>query len=346
MSFGPFILLSLFYAVIGVRVIARLARSWRTTFDRHFTAEDRGLVDQAAFFILLPISVALHELGHAVAVKGFGGDIVDWGYYAFAGFVSYDPRPFSDLQRILVALAGPLVSIVLGLIALATVFLRRPPLRPSYNELLTQFAALSIINAAVFYPLLDVATGLGGDWSQIYRGGVPAVSGVIFLFHLGLLLGGLWAFRNPGVQARVASLTGAPTGTQRTFMGGVQRPERPFTAPSPEANVAHEAARRAASGWPPPVRVAVQGGLPATRFAVGIVWQSGDDPAPRGVMVRLADGGAVEIRGHIADRAAPSGSVRGYALLHPFESMPAVDALTVEIRIAMEDVERRSLDRR
>ena len=342
MNFGPFILLSLFYAVIGVRVVAQLARSWRPTFDHRFTAEDRGLFDQAAFFILLPISVALHELGHAVAVKGFGGDIVDWGYYAFAGFVSYDPRPFSDLQRILVALAGPLVSIVLGLVALAVVFLRRPPLRPAFNELLIQFATLSIINAAVFYPVLDVISGLGGDWSQIYRGGVPVVSGMIFLFHLALLMGGFWAFRNPAAQARVGTLTGAPAGTERRFMGGLERRERPFEAPSPEATGAHEAARRAASGWPSPVQVAVQGGLPATRFAVGIVWTTSPDPSPRGVMIRLADDGSVEIRGHVADRAAGPGSVRGYGLVRQFPRMPAVDALTVETRIAMEDIERRS----
>ncbi|MBA2753330.1 MAG: hypothetical protein H0U40_02550 [Chloroflexia bacterium] len=345
MSFGPFILLSLFYAVIGVRVIAQLVRSWRPTFDRRFTAEDRSLVDQAAFFILLPISVALHELGHAAAVKGFGGRIVDWGYYAFAGFVSYDPRPFSDLQRILVALAGPLVSIVLGLAALVIVFLRRPPLRPAFNELLTQFAALSIINAAVFYPLLDVVSGLGGDWSQIYRGGVPVVSGVIFLFHLALLVGGIWAFRNPGVQARVATLTGAPAGTERRFMGGLERRERPFTSPSPEATVAHEAARRAAGGWPPPVQVAVQNGLPATRFAVGIVWTTGADPAPRGVMIRIAEDGSIELRGHVADPTAGPGTVRGYGLLRPFPAPPDVDALTMATRIAMEDVERHSAAR-
>ena len=75
MGFGPFILISLFYAVIGVRVVTQVVQRRRELFDRRFTIADRSLVDQAAFFILVPISVALHELGHAVAVWLAGGTV-------------------------------------------------------------------------------------------------------------------------------------------------------------------------------------------------------------------------------------------------------------------------------
>lgn len=77
MDFGPFILFSLFYAVVGVRVVRQLVARRRETFDRVFTAADRALVDQAAFFVLIPISVALHELGHAVTIRALGGTIED-----------------------------------------------------------------------------------------------------------------------------------------------------------------------------------------------------------------------------------------------------------------------------
>ena len=341
MGFGPFILLSLFYAVIGIRVVAQLVKSWRPTFDRQFTTADRSLVDQAAFFVLLPISVAVHELAHAVAVRGFGGEVVGWGFYVFAGFVSYDPRPFSDLDRILVALAGPLVSILLGLAALAVVFLRRPPLRAAYNELLIQFATLSIINAAVFYPLLDIATGLGGDWSQIYRGGVPMVSVVIFIFHVALLVGGFWAYRNPAIQARIATLTGAPTGTERRFMGGVQRTERPFVAPSAEAERVADAARRVASGWPSPVRITVEPGVSGSRFALSVLWGGENGALTHGILVRLPAGSGLEILGRLVEA---SGSQRTQRLesLRSFGAVPDTDALTLAMRLAMEDVERRS----
>ena len=44
---------------------------------------------------MVPISVALHELGHAVAIWSMGGEVVDFGYYGFAGYVSYYPCEFS-----------------------------------------------------------------------------------------------------------------------------------------------------------------------------------------------------------------------------------------------------------
>nr|MBA2519179.1 hypothetical protein [Chloroflexia bacterium] len=71
MTFGPFILISLFYVILGIRVVYQLITNWRQTWDLKFTAGDRALVNQAAFFVLLPVGVALHELGHAVAIWAF-----------------------------------------------------------------------------------------------------------------------------------------------------------------------------------------------------------------------------------------------------------------------------------
>src|SRR5215216_677119 len=154
MPFGTFALISLFYAVIGVRVVRDLWVRRRETFDLRFTESDRYLVDQSSFFVLVPISVALHELGHAVAIWSFGGKVIDFSYYVFAGSVSYN-EPFSDAQHIIVAAAGTIVNILLCALALLVVFFRRPPFRAAINELLFQFVVISGINALVFYPLLD-----------------------------------------------------------------------------------------------------------------------------------------------------------------------------------------------
>ena len=159
MSLGPFALISLFYVILGVRVIYQLARNFRQTFDRTFTHEDRMLVDQAAFFVLLPISVALHELGHAIAIWLYGGEVLDWGFYGFAGYVAFDPRDFTDAQQIVIAAAGTVVNLLLAAIALALVFLKRPPFRAAINQLLIQFTWISLLNALVVYPLLDIVSG-------------------------------------------------------------------------------------------------------------------------------------------------------------------------------------------
>ena len=338
MGFGPFILLSLFYAVIGVRVVAQLARSWRPTFDHRFTMQDRALVDQSAFFILLPISVALHELGHAVAVWSFGGRVLDFGYYVFAGFVSYDPRSFSDAQRILVALAGPLVSVVLGVAAIAYVFLRARPMRAAFNELFLQFAALSIINALVFYPLLDVFSGLGGDWSQMYDGGVPALSALIFIGHAGILGLGIWAFRNDGIQARFAALTGLPAGVKRGYLGGLNQRERTFPAArSPAETRLREAATRVSSGWNRPVQLTVQAAGQETIPGVALQWTGADDPGTRRILARATPSDGLEIWGTTATDD-PNHPER----LVTLPTIPETDDLTLALRLAMEDVERRS----
>lgn len=341
MGFGPFIFLSLFYAVIGVRVIAQLARSWRPTFDHRFTMQDRALVDQSAFFILLPISVALHELGHAVAVWSFGGQVLDFGYYVFAGFVSYDPRPFSDAQRILVALAGPLVSVILGAAAIGYVFLRPQKMRAAFNELLLQFAALSIINALVFYPLLDVFSGLGGDWSQMYDGGVPALSALILIGHVGILGLGIWAFRNDAIQARFAALTGLQAGVKRGYMGGLKQSERTFPAASSAAEGRlREAATRVAGGWSRPVEVSIQRAAPGTPPAVALRWtgtDESDEPGPRRLLARGTPSDGLELWGTAATDD-PNHPER----LVTLPSIPETDELTLTLRLAMEDVERRS----
>jgi Zn-dependent protease len=249
-ALGPFALISLFYLALGVRVVFQLARSWRTVFDRTFTPAERGLVDQAAFFLLVPVSVALHELGHAAAITALGGRVLSWGYYGFAGFVGYDPRQFSDPEQIVIAAAGTLVNLALAATALGLVFLRRPPMRAAFNELLIQFVVVSLVNALVVYPLLDVLTGLNGDWTQMYDGGVPALSLTILAFHVAILGGLWWAWRDEGIRARVATLTGAPAlRTVRLRRGGHAGGAPVAPGASAEEHLLSEAAERVASGW-------------------------------------------------------------------------------------------------
>ena len=126
MPFGTFALISLFYVFIGLRVVRDLWVRRREAFDLRFTESDRYLIDQSSFFLLVPISVALHELGHAVAIWIYGGKVIDFNYYVFAGSVSYN-EPFTNAQHIIVAAAGTIVNLILCAMALLVVFFRRPP---------------------------------------------------------------------------------------------------------------------------------------------------------------------------------------------------------------------------
>jgi hypothetical protein len=332
---GVFGLISLIYAVIGIGVIRQVIQRRKPLFDHNFTFADRALVDQAAFFILVPISVALHELGHAIAVWNFGGEVTDFGFYVFAGYVSHQGRYTND-ELIQIALAGPLVNVVLSLVAVAIVFLRKPPMRAAFNELLFEFAVISGINALIFYPILDFATGLEGDWTQIYRGGDPALSWAIGILHVGILAGSFWISRFPPFRQRLATLTGLPPGSERGLLGRSARvgPSPDDEAP-PVVAVMKEAISRIASGWP----VQLEGRIQPAGDQVGLwlLWRTAG--MTRGVTaITQSDGGAV-----ISGFAEPSStlghsSVQQRPLSRIDDPFDAND-LVLQLRVAMEQVE-------
>ncbi|MBA2597547.1 MAG: hypothetical protein H0V00_13075 [Chloroflexia bacterium] len=330
MGLGPFALISLFYVLIGARVVFQLFRGFRQTFDRNFTQEDRALVDQAAFFILLPITVALHELGHAATIWLYGGDVLDWGFYGFAGYVAFDPRQFSDAQEIVIAAAGTLVNVLLAGIALALVFLKRPPFRAAINELLIQFVWISLLNALVVYPVLDLISGLNGDWTQMYSFTVPALSLTILVMHILVLAALFWAWKSAPMRARVAKLTGGSPGPRR--LGAARRALDAFpTGASPAEETLRDAATRVASGWPAPVEAAVQNGRNGS--ALVLTW--GDQSLRRSVMAVAPETGGIEFSGALR----PDGSTPDQRPLGRDPGALDADRLTMMLRLAMETVE-------
>lgn len=334
MGFSPFIIISLMYAVIGVRAVFRLVRSWKATWDVRFTQQDRMLVDEAAFFVLIPISVALHELGHAVTIWLMGGEVVEFGYYGFAGFVSYAPFGYSATQQTIIAAAGTFVNLGLCLLGLAAVFLWRPPMRASINELLLQFVFLSGINAFIVYPLLDVASGLNGDWRQMYESGVPWLTAVLVAMQAAVILVGYGLLTNERSKARIARLTEIPPGFERGALGGIRPAKVDRATLSPSEQALHEASDRVASGWPEPVRTDVQ------RFSGGtaMVLQWSVAGTPRAVAARTLASGRTDILG--LPLVSARSEERPPRLLHQWPALPSVDELTLGIRLAMESLDR------
>lgn len=329
MPLGPFALISLFYLLLGVRVVYQLARNFRQTFDRNFTRQDRLLVDQAAFFVLVPISVALHELGHALTIWLFGGHVLDFGFYGFAGYVAFDPSEFSDAQQVIIASAGTIVNLLLGALAIGAVFLKRPPFRAAINELLIQFTWISLLNALVVYPLLDLLSGLNGDWAQMYDFRVPALSAGIAVIHV-LILGLLfWAWRSPRVRVRIAALTGDRQSVRRIAMGNVA--DAVPAAAAPTERTLREVASRVTSGWPVPVEASLQRGATAT--ALVLTW--GDPALQRAVFAVAPDTGGVELSGALRTAGKPPEQ----RSLGRDPTAPDADRLTMLMRLAMETVE-------
>ena len=329
MGLGPFSIISLIYVVIGIRSVSRLINRWGEVWDRRFTVQDRQLVDEAAFFALVPVSVALHELGHAIAIWASGREVVDFGFYGFAGYVSFIPAGLSDVQLTVIAAAGSLVNLILSLGAVALVFLR--PFRAAINELLIQFAIVSGANAFIVYPLLDLASGLNGDWRQMYSSGVPWLTAIIVAVQVGMIAAGYWLYSNDWARARLAKVTDVPAGMQRGYFGGIIPGTIDVQALNPSERSLREATERVASGWPAKVESGIQ------RFDTGtamtLAWQrSGHGYAIAARSFASGRTDIVALNGRGGDGRPQL--IRGWA------EPPPTDELTMALRIAMETVEQ------
>lgn len=345
MPLGGFGFLSLFYIFLGARFLLQFIPRRKEVFDTNFTPYDRSMLGQAAFFILLPISVALHELGHAVCIWLMGGKVLDFGFYFFSGYVSYDPSNFSDVQRTLIAFAGTFVNLLLIVLALAAVFLKQPPLRAPWNELLLQFVFISGINALVFYPAMDLLLDISGDWSQMYRSGVPWLTAVIVAIQVAFIAAGWWGMHNEGMRNRIAKLTGLPSGSSmRMGFGGsgnqaVQQVEKLDAARlSGQDQTAAAAVTRVAAGWPQKTTTRLDRGQ--GNSVSSMIWQS--DDADRTIAVVIRSNGETALVGNVQSRRDPA-TAANQRLIRSWPSLPSEDDLTMALRIAAEQVDTWSL---
>lgn len=196
--------------IVAVAAFATIADTWRdraALFDARFTTDERQRILRLAMFVLLPLSVLAHEGGHALFVKVFGGEIVDFGFFMIYGFVAHVGR-YTPLELALIAFSGPAVNIVLGVGAFLIAWFVPFAKRPAINYLLFVFAALELFNALVFYPIFDGLGGVAGDWSTIYSSETPVFSVLIGLMHLSLLIGAVVIWKSQRFQLGYAERTG------------------------------------------------------------------------------------------------------------------------------------------
>lgn len=342
MPLGAFGLLSIFYIFLGVRFLLQFFPRRKAIFDDNFTSYDRSMLGQAAFFILLPISVLLHELGHAIAIWSMGGQVLGYGFYFFSGYVSYDPSDFSAVQQTIVAFAGTFVNLLLIVLALAVVFLKRPPLRAPWNELLLQFVFISGINALIFYPAMDFLTGMSGDWTQMYQSGVPWLTAIIVAIQIAFIAAGWWGLHNPHIRDLIAERTGLPKGSQMRLMFGGGDGGQGASKPAPldpaalsgNDQVIAQAMTRVAAGWSPKPSLRLDHGQGST---VGsLIWQSSS--VIRTVAVLVRPSGEAAIVGTAQSQLDPS-TPANQRMLQNWPSLPGEDELTIAVRIAAEQVE-------
>ena len=185
---GLFNVLALLYigrAVLLVVEIVRNRDEWR---QEPLTRAKQQQAEQAAFFVGVPPAVLVHELAHAAAIWLFGGQVVEFGYRVFWGYV-VPQGSFTPAQNWLIAVAGTLGSLAFG--AALWLLARRSASRTVRYFGLRAFR-FQIYFSLLYYPLFSLFLPIG-DWRTIYNfAATPLLSGATAVAHAALLL---WFWR-------------------------------------------------------------------------------------------------------------------------------------------------------
>ena len=191
--FSLFNILALLYVFRTAQLSIAIGREWSDLKSEPLTPHKKSLANQASFFIAVPIAVFVHEASHALAILAAGGQVVEFNYRVFWGYV-VPGGSFSPSEMWLIAIAGTVGSLLTGL----------------FMWLLTRNAQSSFIRYAglravrfqiyfslIYYPLFTLL-GFDGDWRTIYDfSSTPVLSGSTLVFHAAILFL-FWRFDRQG----------------------------------------------------------------------------------------------------------------------------------------------------
>ena len=178
--------ISLIAGLICIQTLWQLSQNWSKFWDSQVTFKDNELAQRLAIFVLIPIGVLLHEIGHSLATWQVGGTVSTFQWRFYWGYI-IPLGDFSSVEYWWISLGGNLVSILLGLLPIPFI----PYVRKRIvGELLYSFACVESIYSLVVYPITSFALG-GGDWVKIYDFTVQPYASLTAIIHV-LLLWGLW----------------------------------------------------------------------------------------------------------------------------------------------------------
>jgi tetratricopeptide (TPR) repeat protein len=211
---GLFNIFSLIYIFRSLQLLTTMGREWSSVMQEPLTRRKKYFAEQASFFIAVPVGVFLHEFGHVLAVWASGGQVIEFGYRVFWGYV-IPQGTFTPAQNWFISLAGTLGSLAFG-VGLWLLLKRNRHSTLSYFGL--RAFRFQVYFSTIYYPVFTLL-GFEGDWRSIYDfGATPLLSGLLVPFHVGLVLLFWWGDRT-GWFERISHETMAE---QDKFLGLVQ----------------------------------------------------------------------------------------------------------------------------
>lgn len=177
----------------GVQQVNIVRQRWQQFVAAPLTAWKKSAAQQMAFYVAIPISIFIHELGHALFVKLFGGDVLAFGFFFFWGFVQPD-RAFPPTEDWIIAVSGTWGNLIFAAVAFLWLGKNKSA---TLRYFARQTVASQIVFALIYYPIFTLGFGFG-DWRTIYDfSQTPILSGGWAVFHAVVLLA-YWLLRRRG----------------------------------------------------------------------------------------------------------------------------------------------------
>lgn len=113
-------------------------------------------------FVVIVVSILVHELGHAFVARRMGLGPVEIMLHGFGGLASFSKRP-TNKQGFLVSIAGPLAGLTLGAIA----WLIEPVMVKEGSHFLVAFGIGLLIWINIFWSLFNLLPMYPLDGGQV-----------------------------------------------------------------------------------------------------------------------------------------------------------------------------------
>lgn len=181
-------------ALLQLRGSVELTRTayqqWPVIYQNPLTKAKKQWAQEASFYLMVPIGVFIHELGHALAVLFVGGQVLEFGFFFFWGYVA--PTPLAPVPYWIVATAGTAGSL---LFALTVWLLGRGSTHRPVRYFTKRTVSFQLYFSLIYYPIFTAVLPIG-DWRIMYNFSLtPLLSGGLAVVHVALLAGHWWATR-------------------------------------------------------------------------------------------------------------------------------------------------------